>query len=362
VSPRVPLATALVGALAALCALGATGCIHSDPVEEGGIPAEQSFVEIATAPSNDGRTLAMVIEPRVRHNQVSGVFVGEGSSDNAGPSKLVTGRGGAGEGVTFAARDLAEGPKQIARAGKSVLVFTRADHHGGITQSVMGYRPTPFVGVERLDGDTLASSGARAFAPPLENPIGLGDGDVVLDLPRAGLSDVERDVRAVAWPLDATRAPQTLFEARGHHSVSCAHSKGAMFAFEPAGQSSGVRVVAIERRDDGSFDVTGARLEGYRLRADGAVACAPASRRIALSGTRLADAKPVLLAVDAVEGFVDHVLEGDAAAVALSADGAALLASSREGKGSTYVAKDGSFATHAGCARAPAIASTSRTR
>ena len=69
-------------------AVALAGCWSSEPAEISQIPDEQPVVVVSATPRR-GQALAVVLEPRMRHNQVHGVMVGDGTSDNAGPAALV---------------------------------------------------------------------------------------------------------------------------------------------------------------------------------------------------------------------------------------------------------------------------------
>jgi len=309
-------------------AVALAGCWSSEPAEISQIPDEQPVVVVSATPLR-GQALAVVLEPRMRHNQVHGVMVGDGTSDNAGPAALVHVRAEAPDRAAVVTSALEPGPKRIERVGDALLVWTHDDHHGGFSAAVYGPKPTPAIAVAVFSADALAPRGQRTFAPGLEQPVGLAGADFVVDLPRSGHSDSARDVRLVAHALDPKRPSRTLFEARGYQSTACRGGASAAVAFEPAlgvaGSSESVRVVSVAASGDRA-DVAGASITGYRLRVDVPLSCSSASRWVAVPVWRAKDGVPCVLHVDAEGGFVARVLERAATPAFLSDDGEGVAA------------------------------------
>lgn len=319
------------------------GCWASEPVEISQIPAEQPVVVVSATPLR-GQALAVVLEPRMRHNQVRGVMVGDGTSDNAGPAALVHVRAEAPDRATLLTSALEPGPKRVERAGDAVFVWTHADHHGGFSAAVYGPKPTPAVAVAVFSADALAPIAQRSFSPGLEQAVALTGADYVVELPRSGHSDSARDVRLVAHALDPKRPSRTLFEARGYQSTACAAGASAAVAFEPAlgiaGSSEGVRVVSVAARGDAA-DVAGASITGYRLRVDAPLSCSAASRWVAVPVWRATDGAPCVLHVDAEGGVVARVVERATTPAFLSDDGRSLAVRSDGGAETRVVARSG---------------------
>lgn len=315
--------------LAAAALLGGCSLAPAATEDDDDTFVHRAYTAWQPLPSKDGSRLAFALEPRRVDADSHGV--------------MVTGWRGrvAGDGVVVAASD---GPPSVLTtvprgfldadgAESDLFVWTKAASEWTPVAPNDMPPPTPYASVTWLDRATFAVKGTRAFSPPLEMPIAVG-GSWVLDTPRLGQSDFERDVHLALHDV-ATGAVQVLHDDRGFAVSTCSRGSAVTVAYQRGKDRTTILDVMVT---GGVARV--ARLDLDDLFVD-ALACRAGGEHVAAVGGRPSDREGrALVLARSAEALAVAFESSVGAPVALSRDGSTLLATGPD-RGMMLVTKRG---------------------
>jgi hypothetical protein len=325
-----PISSPRLAAVAAF-ALAAAGCGYLDPPpadDDDGF-RHRAYTAWQPLPSKDGSRLAFALEPRRVDAEGHGVMI------HGWHGKV------AGDGVVRIATDadqpvVATVPRGFLDSDlddETLFVWTKAASTWTPTAPNDMPPPAPYASVTWLDRATFAVKGTRSFDPPLEVPIAVGGGRV-LETPRRGASDFERDVRIVLHE-PATGAAEPLHADRGFAVATCTRGSAVTVAYQRGTDKTTIVDVVVE---SGRGHVARVDLDDFL--AD-AVECRAGGQHVAVIGgkpsTKEGRALVFARAADALDLFFQSSLGVPAV---LSKDGTRLLAAGPDG-GGMLVTKNG---------------------
>ena len=204
----------LVPWLAAAALLGGCSLAPAATEDDDDTFVHRAYTAWQPLPSKDGSRLAFALEPRRVDADSHGVMVTGWRGRVAGDGVVVAPSDGPPSVLTTVPRGFLDADG----AESDLFVWTKAASEWTPVAPNDMPPPTPYASVTWLDRATFAVKGTRAFSPPLEMPIAVG-GSWVLDTPRLGQSDFERDVHLALHDV-ATGAVQSAFEViEGHRRV-----------------------------------------------------------------------------------------------------------------------------------------------
>jgi len=256
------------------CALMLVAChiddgLHTDP---GG-----SLTWYSAIPAPSGTGLGLVIEPVLDQTAGEGVLVTGFSLTDVGPTIVVDARAG---GPPHALASLGTGITKVRLGPQAAFILQSSTASWASRGPSIDPPPVTFSHVTRLDRTSLAITGARDLEPPAESAIAFDD-HVIVDMPRTGASDAERDVFVRLYDVDGDAAPTVLHTARGFGAASCSGAGGVALAYEPASQP-GSTVLVSARFIAGKWQTAEATLESVRLDPT-AIACSKDGSRVLVS-------------------------------------------------------------------------------
>ncbi len=304
----------LLAALSSGCLFDASSGVHDD---EDDPFVHRAYTAWQPLPSRDGSALAFTLEPRRVDADSRGVMITGWRGQVAGDG-VVVGADGAPKATlprAFLASDWDDDEVLVWAAAASTWTPVAPNDHPP---------PTPYASVTRLDRATLAPKGARAFDPPLAMPHAMGGG-LVVDTPRPGDSDFERDVRVTLHDL-ATGTATVLHEGRGFRVATCDRGSAITVAYQRGTDRTTLVDVALE---GGAARV--AKLDRDDLVID-ALVCRRGGHHVAALGGRPSDREGrALVLARAGDTLAPRFENSVGVPAALSLDGSTLLATGPDG-------------------------------
>ena len=319
----------------AAIALLAAGCIAppAPPQDDDDPFTHRTYTAWQPLPSKDGARLALALEPRRVDADSQGVMVNGWNGQVAGDGVVVMASDGSRAPVATVPRGFLDADRN------DDVLFVSAKAASTWTPVAPNDMPpsAPYASVTWLDRASFAVLGTRAFDPPLEMPTTVG-GTLVLDTPRPGASDVERDVRVTLHDVAQGRAEPLLAE-RGFGVSICARGNAVSVAWQRGTDATSIVDVVV----DASGKANVARLDLDDFLAD-ALRCRGGGAHIAVVGGRPSNHEGRALVLHRTDDALSLAFENSVALpAALSRDGATLLATGPDG-GAMLVTSTGAHA------------------